>query len=187
VGESGESSDYGAESPPVIIGGPTGDYKILADIPSALWTEYRVLQVAFSGAGSTVVSGHDKPIGLDYTGGTTLNDGNHAYGEAYAAGGSGSQAVSGGWRRVVNSQQRVFVRIDTVGAIFVTLQFRPRLVTDIPGPWATGHPDNMQATNEARADAIRQRLGIEKEIEEFEEETITTKRMRRMRTNAGRK
>jgi hypothetical protein len=149
---------YGQASPPVIIGGPTGDYKVLADITSARWVEYRVLALAFSNSGACVISGGRKPIALDYSGGNTLNDDSHGYGEPYVAGSSGSVSGSKEWIRVTHSEKRVFARIDTNGTIFIALQFRPCLLEIIPGPAETVHPDHAHKMNEARAGRINDSL-----------------------------
>ena len=161
-----KSAQY-EELPPITLGGPTGNYSVQSIVTSAQWVEYRLLSVAFSLAGSCVVSGTTNPqLGLDYSGGTTYNTNSVIYGEAYAANLSQSFTPDGDWRRISNSEKKLFVRIDTNGAIFVTFQFRIKVLAVIPGPSTTVHPDYPEQLNNARADAVRQRLQIEKEVVE---------------------
>ncbi len=153
------------EFPPITLGGPTGDYSVRCPVTSARWVEYKICSVAFSLAGSIVISGNGKPaLGLDYSGGTTYNTDNCIWGEAYASGGSGSIPVDGLWRRITDSEKKLFVRIDTNGALFTSIQFRIRVLDIIPGPATTVHPDYPEQLHAARADAVRQRLQIEEEI-----------------------
>lgn len=146
------------EFPPITIGGPTGDYKVQADVTSARWVEYRVVSVAFSGNGSVVVSGRTAPKGLDYSGGTTYNTDTKVYGEAYASGGSDTKMGDGFWRRVSSSTKEVYVRIDASVVAFVSVQFRARILERIPGPATTVHPDHAHQMNIERSRLIEDHL-----------------------------
>lgn len=159
--------------PAVTIGGPTGDYFIPTPTSSNRWTEFAIVAVTNGdvGSGSVIISGNSKPVKLLTDGSVTLNNDNVVKGITYRLAASASTSGGGDvYERVTNSERKVFIRIDAAASnsIFVSLRFRNRLITRIPGPQHTVHPNNMQDLNNARADATRQRLGLDKEIEEGE-------------------
>lgn len=161
--------------PSRVIGGATGDYLLQCDILNGRVTEFQIVSIANGDAGvsKVFVSGQSKEAAraLNWVGGVTLNDDNHAYGQAYSLAASTSIfAPLTEWERVTHSQKKLFVRIDTVNSnsVFVTIRFRVKDLEIVPGPAVTAHPDHMQQLNIARADATRQRLGMDKEIAEGE-------------------
>lgn len=158
--EKGQSPVYGLPGIPVFIGGPTGDYKVLADIPSSRWVEYRILSISNgNGQANIVISGRSVPKALDYSGNITYNDDSHGYGEAYIVGANLTAYPQTDWRRVTSSEKRVYMRIDTTGgACILTLQFRPCILEVVPGPFVTVHPDHAHQMNIAREQNVNARL-----------------------------
>lgn len=159
-GTTHEDGSLYNEFPPFTIGGPTGNYTIPADVKSARWVEYRVVSIAASNNGSCLISGRAAPPqGLDYSGGTTYNDDSRVPGEAYSMGGSGSFSPGiEGWRRIASSERKLYIRIDTNGALFVSIQFRARILERIPGPSTTVHPDHEHQMNVHRANQIQEHM-----------------------------
>ena len=161
------------EFPSRIIGGPTGNYELAIDVPSNQWGEFLVVNIG-NGAGiaNVVISGNSPTAvrTLDYSGATTLNKDNSMQGIALTAAANTSIfAPMIFWERIQHSQKKVFVRIDvTAGACFLTIRFRIAKLKIIPGPAVTGDPNHMADTNAARAEATRQRLGLNKEIAQGE-------------------
>lgn len=161
--------------PSRVIGGSSGDYSLQIDVPPNRYAEFLIVNIANGDAGASkvIVSGQSKEAAraFNWVGGVTLNDDNHAMALAFSLGASANAfAPMLGWEKITHSQKRVFVRIDTVASnsVFVTVRFRMRELEIIPGPSHTVHPDHMQQMNIARAEAVRQRLGIEREIEHGE-------------------
>lgn len=150
--------------PSVVIGGTTGDYEIECPVQSCKWAEYRILHIAnaTTADAQVVVSGDTPPIALPYTGTLkTLTDNTFIRGEAYYCIYEQTTRGAQQWQRITHSQRRVFVRIDNggVSATYVTLQFRVRVLTNIPGPIeAVPHPDLGQQINIAREKRINDRL-----------------------------
>ncbi len=160
------------ELAPRIIGGPSGDYFLTADIPTGRWVEFRVLSIAEGDAqpGAILISHKSKPGVLLWDGTITLNDASLVDGLVYRLGQTSSAPLVPTWIRVLNSQYRVFLRIDVPNttSAYVTIQFRHRVLDRVPGPSHEVHPDYMQNMNEARADAVRQRLEMKEEIKQGE-------------------
>lgn len=161
------------EFPAITIGGPSGDYFATAPVTSCRWAEYAVVAIANGdgGTGSVVVSGDSAPKALVYDGSKTLNDDNFVRGRAYrVAATTSTPCDADDYERITHSQKRVFVRIDAgnSSSLYVTLRFRVRILDRIPGPSTTVHPDHAHQLNIARANATRERLGLDKEIREGE-------------------
>lgn len=159
--------------PAITVGGPAGDYSIATPTSSNRWTEFSIVSITNGdgGAGSVVISGNSKPKAVAIDGSVTLNNDNVIKGIICRVAASATVSPGGdSYERVTNSEKKVFLRIDPAAStsIFVAIRFRNRLLKVIPGPSTTVHPDNMQALNNARADATRARLGLDKEIEEGE-------------------
>lgn len=153
---------YSDPYPPLVIGGPTGDYFVVADVPDCRWAEYRVLLATngdVAGAAALVVS-DKKPIALKYDGSQTLNNDAHLYGQAIRLGPTITQPLIEDWIRITNSEKKVFVRIDAQAtcSAYVTLQFRIKRLEVVPGPSHEVHPDHMQNLNQARAKTTTERL-----------------------------
>lgn len=158
--------DYN-QFPAITIGGPAGDYFIDCPVPSARWAEYQVASIAAQVAAQIVVSGASKPSSLVYDGSKTLsgdtNSGASAafVGQAYTVSANQpSITPSDGWERITHSQRRVFVRIDVANgnSCYVTIRFRTKLLTIIPGPTPTTHPDLGHQMNIQRSKNIKDRL-----------------------------
>jgi hypothetical protein len=184
--------DY-EEFPSRTLGGGSGSYELLCDVTSCHHAEFIIVSVTTGdavGITKVFVSGNGpQPANakLDYAGttGAALNKDNAAKGMAFSLLASTCIfAPMQFWERITDSQKKVYVRIDTPASnsVYASIRFRIARLKVIPGPSTTVHPDNMQAMSQARADAVRQRLGLEEEI--AAEESIST---RRMRSNAGRK
>lgn len=154
------------EFDPIIIGGPTGDYSVIAPMMSSRWVEFTVISVAtgdVNGATGIVVSGNSKPVQPNWVGaaGTALDTDHVMHGMVFRL----AQTVTVTpaplqWIRVTNSEKKVFIRIDTQNSdsAYVTLQFRARLITVVPGPSHEVHPDHMHTLNQARSEKTVERL-----------------------------
>jgi hypothetical protein len=161
---------------PLIVGGLTGDYFVTCPITSCRWAEYSIIAVANidSSVAKVLISGDSKPPAqLDYTGATTsvLNDDSVATGIAILAPATSTLLVDAtAYYRIQHSQKRVFIRIDVGNgkSCYVTLRFRVKPITVIPGPAHTVHPDHQEQLNIARAEKTKERLtkmGIPVEVE----------------------
>ncbi len=153
------------EFDPIIIGGLTGDYSVIAPVTSARWVEFNVLNIAtgdVSGATGVVISGNSKPTQPNWVGaaGTALDSDHVMHGLAFRLAQTTSIVPLTGWIRITNSEKKVFIRIDTKDSdsTYVTLQFRARLLDRIPGPSHEVHPDHSHMLNQARAETTKQRL-----------------------------
>lgn len=149
--------------PPITVGGPTGDYYITTPVTSARWTEYAIVSVANGdgGSASIFITGDDKPLQLAYDGTKTLTADTFIQGIAVRVASTTTTSFdSDAWFRVTHSQKRVFIRIDagSSSSCYVTLRFRDKLVTVVPGPAVTVHPDHQQQLNIARAEKTTERL-----------------------------
>ena len=148
--------------PPMMIGGPTGDYFVECPTQSCRWAEYAVISAHCDTSCDVVINGDSPPAKLTFDGSVTLNG--DAYAPVITLGLSGLQAVTMDadvFYRVTNSQKRLFIRIDTAQgshAAFVSIRFRVRLLTVVPGPSLTVHPDNAEQIHFAREEKTRQRL-----------------------------
>lgn len=152
------------EFPAVTIGGASGDYFAVCPVVSCKWAEYAVDSVV-NGDGATgavVISTHIVPKALDYTGLSTseLNNDNQAYQWPVRVPATTTQVINSTWDRIVNSEKRVYVRIDcgAGNSMYVTLRFRIRDLTVIPGPGVSVHPEHEAQMNIARHDTTLERL-----------------------------
>jgi hypothetical protein len=154
------------EFDPIIIGGPTNDYSIIAPMVSSRWVQFAILSICTgdpAGATGVVVSGNSKPVQPNYVGaaGTALDTDHVMHGQAFRI--LASTTVTPAplqWIRVTNSEKKVFVRIDAQASssAYVTLQFRARRLTIVPGPSHEVHPDHMHTLNQARSEMTVERL-----------------------------
>lgn len=148
--------------PAQVIGGPTGDYTIDAPVGSNRWAEYQIVEIANGAQAATVVvSGDDKPSALSYDGSKILNDNTFLRGHAFQVPASNTiRGDTGNWDRITHSQKRVFVRIDSAAdkSCFVVIRFRVRMLTIIPGPSETVHPDLGHQINIQRAKNIQDHI-----------------------------
>jgi len=151
---------------PLVIGGPTGDYFVACPVQSARWSEFSIICVSngHSGVASIFVSGDDVPKQPDYTGlSTNVTSGDSYFNNALAIRvpiDTSLPFTPDTWFRVTNSQKKVFVRIDVTsgGSAYVTLRFRNRLLTVVPGPAPAEHPDSYHQMNLRREETTRQSL-----------------------------
>lgn len=150
------------EFPPIVIGGPGGDYFIECPVLSCKYAEYRLLCLTCGdgGAANIFVTGDDKPIQVVYDGSKILSNDAFLRGIACRIAKTSTTYVLSPWFRVTHSQKRVFARIDTFDSCYITLQFRVRLLDVIPGPAETIHPDLGQQMNIQRSERIESRLAI---------------------------
>jgi hypothetical protein len=151
------------EFPAQIIGGGAGDYFLDCPVLSCKWAEYRVISIANStlGDAQVTVSGDSTPVTLPYSGTLkTLSDQVFFRGQAYFCTFESGLIAPMPWNRITNSQKRVFARIDLTGggACYITLQFRVRLLTSIPGPIDATHPDLGHQINIERAERVKKQL-----------------------------
>lgn len=153
--------------PSITIGGPTGDYVITCPVTSCKWAEFGIITVANGDGGpaSIFVTGGSKPIQLAYDGTKTL--GQSGTGDASISGVAVRIAATTTqpfdaecWNRIANSEKKVYIRIDAGNnsSCYVSLRFRVKPITVIPGPAVTVHPDHQQQLNIARAEKTHERL-----------------------------
>jgi hypothetical protein len=145
------------------VGGPSGDYEVTAPIASAKWVEYRLVDIANSSSGDShvMISTKGKPSALPFDNTVTLNKDGFIHARVlYALSASTVNGDAQVWERVVNSQNKLFIRIDASGngATYVSLQFRSRIIDVIPGPFPSVHPDLGQQMNIERSERIEKRL-----------------------------
>ncbi len=146
---------------PLTIGGPSGDYILDCPIRSCKFAEYSVMSISSNANATIVLSGTSKPNALDYTGATTLND--DAVIAALAINTTTTAPTYSApdtYFRIINSQKRLFARIDVAvgNAVFLTVRFRIMPISIIPGPAPTAHPDEGHLVNAARAEMTNKRL-----------------------------
>lgn len=148
--------------PAITIGGPTGDYELPAPVMSCRWMEYQVVSIAAQVAAQIFITGDTKAATLVYDGSKVLSKDTSIVGTAYTVSSNQpSITPSDGWERITNSQNKVFARIDGVGAgasCYITIRFRAKLLTVIPGPAETTHPDLGHQMNIQRSKNIKDRL-----------------------------
>ncbi len=148
--------------PPMTVGGPTGDYFVECPTQSCRWAEYALITMSANDAGTFVVSGDTLLPAINTTGTVTLN------GDTYIPAIIGSSITGGqcitydplSYYRITNSQKRVFIRIDTTNgkSAYVSLHFRVKLLTMIPGPAPAEHADSFHQMNLRREETTRARL-----------------------------
>lgn len=152
------------EFPCITIGGPTGDYFAECPVPSAEFAEYAVDSVVNGDVGTSaiVISGNAIPTALSYAGlaANTFTDNAVLHSWPIRIPLTTTLHVNSSWDRVINSQRRVYVRIDAgaSNSVYVTLRFRIKRLKNIPAPAHTVHPDHMQQINQARAETTNQRI-----------------------------
>lgn len=147
----------------VTFGGPTGDYEIIGAMQSARWLEYRLVSIANSTFGDShvIISTKKAPIALPFDNTVTINTDNFLHARVfYLKAGSMESGQDDIWERVTNTMHKVFVRIDAGGngASYISLQFRARILTTIPGPFPSTHPDLGHQMNIERGERIEKRL-----------------------------
>lgn len=158
-------NDYN-EFPPQTIGGPTGNYTYYCPVDSNKEAEYCVVLVSNgdAGPGSAYISGEsEKTSGLKYdgtqtVGGITTNQ-NSAYpGIAIRLGQYTTLPLPEIWHRIVDTDQRIHVRIDAQAntSIFVTLKYRVKLLTMIPAPFTTVPHTHEELAHIQREQKIQQ-------------------------------
>jgi len=164
---------------PRTIGGPSGNYELMAEVTSAEFVEFCVLSVAGGDAGpyTIIISGNLQPSTLLLTGasafGTTsqgVNSQSVIDGIVLHSPGISSVPFANRWIRVVNQQRKVFARIDTPAntSAFVTIQFRDCILKRVPKPFVTVHPSDEAQYGHMRARRIEAAvLGKEGELETF--------------------
>lgn len=153
--------------PAVTIGGTTGDYAIEAPVGSNRWAEYQIVEIANgANAATVVVSGDAPPITPVFDGSKTISGDERISGHVFNLPASVTQQCdTNQWDRITHSQHKCFVRIDNASnkSTYVTIRFRVRLLTIIPGPPKETHPDLGHQLNIERAENIKDHLRIRKE------------------------
>ena len=149
--------------PPVMVGGATGDYFVDAPVPAARWAEYAVDVIANGdqGTSSVTISGSFTPIAAVYDGSKSYTDGSVSPAIYIRIPATSTYFANMSYTRITNnSQKRVYVRIDTAASnsCYVTLRFRTKEITTVPGLIATTHPDQTELQDHARAAMTEQRL-----------------------------
>jgi hypothetical protein len=150
--------------PPITIGGPTGDYFVTCPVTSCQWAEFAVDTIVNGdgGTGAIVISSDRVPVALDYTGSSSIkfSDDVQYKGWPVRIPSTTTQYINSDYERIINSQKRVFLRIDAAAStsMYVTLRFRVKQLAITPGPAPTVHPDHMHKLNQARAETTKQRL-----------------------------
>lgn len=157
--------------PALTIGGAAGDYFVICPTVSCEWAEFAIDSIANGdgGTGAVVVSTASVPKALDYTGISTNNmgaSGNantqdaHVVGTAYRIPATTTQIINGTWERIINSEKKVYIRIDPAAStsLYVTLRFRIKMLAVVPGPSVEVHPEHEQQLNIARSARTSERL-----------------------------
>lgn len=154
--------DYNYFSP-LTIGGPTGNYILACPVTSCRWAEYKITAVANGDGGSAsvfVTGDNDTPSQVLYDGTKTLTDDAFLRGVPIRVASTVTLLSHGQWTRITHSQKRVFVRIDAGNnsSCYVSIQFRVKPITVVPGLPVTVHPDHAVQLNIARAETTLKRL-----------------------------
>ena len=151
--------------PPITIGGPTGDYFVTCPIVSCQWAEFAVDTIVNGdgGTGALVVSTDvTTPKAFDYSGSSAikLSDDVQYKGWPIRIPATSTQFINSDYERIINSQKRVYVRIDAAAStsMYITLRFRVKELVTVPGPSHEVHPDHAHELNKARAETTTQRL-----------------------------
>lgn len=147
----------------VTFGGPTGDYEIVGAMQSARWLEYRLVSIANSTFGDShiVLSTKKAPIALPFDNTVTINTDNFLHARVFYL--KAASMITGEaeiWERLTHSQHKLFARIDASGngVSYISVQFRARILTTIPGPFPSTHPDLGHQMNIERGEIIEKRL-----------------------------
>jgi hypothetical protein len=148
--------------PPMTVGGPSGSYFIECPTQSCRWAEFSLITMSANDIATFVVSGDSPQSAVDTTGAVTLN------GDTYSPSIIGSSITGGqcvtydplSYYRISNSQKRVFITIvvTTGKSAYVSLRFRVKLITMVPGPAPAEHADSFHQINLRREETTRQRL-----------------------------
>jgi hypothetical protein len=149
--------------PPVTIGGPTGDYFVDAPVQSARWAEFSILSICNgpTNVSTVTVSGNAAPKAQKFDGSVTTSDNAIIQGQIFRLGADTTLPIITEYARMPNnSQKRLYVRIDVAAntSTYVTVRFREKLLSTVPGPSHEVHPDHMQNMNKLRSETIKQRL-----------------------------
>lgn len=153
--------------PPVTIGGTSGDYSIVAPVGSNRYAEYQVVEIANGAQAATVVvSGDSTPVAPVFDGSKTISGDERINGHVFNLPASVTQqGDTTQWDRITHSQHKCFARIDNAAShsTYVTIRFRVRLLTVIPGPPKETHPDLGHQLNIERSQNIQDHIRIRKE------------------------
>lgn len=147
----------------VTFGGPSGDYEIVGAMQSARWLEYRLVGISNSTFGDShvVISTKLPPKAVPFDNTVTLNGDNFMHARVvYLLAASSINGDGEIWERVTNTMHKVYARIDAGGngATYISIQFRARILSVIPGPFPSIHPDLGHQMNIERGERIEQRL-----------------------------
>lgn len=157
--------------PPVLIGGPSGDYVAQCPVASCEEAEFEVIAVATNDSGTPqalITGDKPQPKQLAYDGTASLGlfsgtDGGSQVFPGIAIAWPGANIPSppaGEYFPITDSQKRIFVRIDVTSgkAMYVTLRYRVRPIRQVVGNVATVHPDMEREHNLAREHQAAARL-----------------------------
>ncbi len=163
--------------PPQVQGGATGNYAFECVMDSNDFIEYNIVAIANGdgGPGAVIVSGQNAPsAGLDYTGIAAnkldVSNGASIPGIAFRISQYTTLTPPPQWRRVTSTEGKVFVRIDAQAntSIYVTIEFRAKILKTIPAVFKTVHPDDMYVVHQERAKKVEMAvLGKEGEREVY--------------------
>ena len=144
-------------SEPITVGGPAGNYTAQPRLNGAYY-EYRVLNLAYGTNGGSAIIGTQKSTyrAIDTTGGTTYNDDTAINGSVYVGGAMSSVIGNAEWFEMPRDKAlNIGINVSAGGAIYVTLQFRVRPITIIPGKAVQApSPDDGHQLNIARSEKI---------------------------------
>jgi hypothetical protein len=170
----GSCHDNFNEFPPRFFGGPSGDYFIIADMISAEWLEYRIVSIALgdAGPGTLIITASDIefPETYPWDGTVTFTDTATPNGIIYRMSATTSPPIVPTWVRIVGPQRRLLARIDVPAntSMFVTVQFRAKVLKTIPSPFVTVHPEHQEQYHLERAQRVKDAvLGKEGETIEY--------------------
>jgi hypothetical protein len=154
--------------PPITIGGPTGSYFATCDVTSGRYAEFAIDSVVNGDGGtSSVKVGSSYPLttDADYSGSASITLTGNSVDKAtyFRIPATTTYIVNGSYTRIVNSQKQVFVRVNAgaSNSCYVTIRFRERLLTSIPGDPVIVHSDDHDMHNlynKAREENIRNTL-----------------------------
>jgi hypothetical protein len=166
------------EFPVRTVGGPSGDYAMIADVVSCDWVEFRVVAFSALNAGPFIATITGTEIetqeALVTDGSVTYTvDGTSDksfYGTVLCVASKSTIVNATDWHRVVGPQRRVVMRLDgpANSSGYVSLQFRARILTRIPAPARTVHPSEQQQSHYERERRIQNAVyGKEGELEVY--------------------
>lgn len=161
--------------PPLVIGGPSGNYVAQCPVGSNEEAEFEIVNVATQDTGTprVLISGDmiqpGYQIAYDGTLAMGTNNGSDQGSQAFpgvALTGSGSTSIrapAGRFFPISDSSDRVFVRIDCADmkAVFVTLRYRVRPIRRVVGHVTTVHPEAEQQYNLESERRVMKQLNAE--------------------------